>query len=145
MSQPLFVMPFIICHEMAHQAGIAAEGDANLLAYALCTSVNDDAFRYSAYLNLWMYANRRLYRLDSAAAGAFEKALPTITRNQIDTLEALYREYQGAMSEYTSDMYDSYLRMQQQEGISSYGNVVGDAWALEQKRRKTGKKNLVIP
>ncbi|GAA4460957.1 DUF3810 domain-containing protein [Nemorincola caseinilytica] len=142
MRQPLFLMPFIVCHEMAHQAGIAAEGDANLLAYALCTSVSDHTFRYSAYLNLWLYTSHRLYRQDSVLARQLEGALPTITRRHIDTLEEIYRRYHGAVSAYTSDIYDGYLRMQQQEGISSYGNVVREAWALEQAR-KTGLKKVI--
>lgn len=143
MRQPQFIMPFVICHEMAHQAGIAAEGDANLLAYALCTSVPDPTFQYSAWLNLWLYANNRLYRLDSVQAKKFEEMLPALTRRQIDTLEQMYRQYHGAISRTTSDIYDSYLRMQQQEGISSYGNVVREAWAWEQKH--TQKKELNIP
>jgi hypothetical protein len=136
MGQPAFMMPFLMCHEMAHQAGIAAEGDANLMAYALCTKANDVEFQYSAYLNLWLYAYNRLYRLDSVAAKEQEVALPRLTRLQIDTLQEIYRKYQGAMTEYTTDIYDSYLRMQQQEGIKSYGNVVKDAWHYEQWRRR---------
>ena len=142
MRQPQFIMPFVICHEMAHQAGIAAEGDANLLAYALCTSVPDPVFQYSAWLNLWLYANNRLYRLDSLQAKQFEATLPALTRRQIDTLEQIYLQYHGAISRTTSDIYDNYLRMQQQEGISSYGNVVREAWAWEQKR---SKKQIIIP
>lgn len=141
--QPQFIMPFVICHEMAHQAGIAAEGDANLLAYALCTSVNDPVFRYSAWFNLWLYANNRLYRLDSVQAKQYEETLPALTRKQIDTLERMYRQYHGTISRTTSEIYDSYLRMQQQEGISSYGNVVREAWAWEQKQG--GKRQINIP
>lgn len=144
MRQPMFIMPFIVCHEMAHQAGIAAEGDANLLAYALCTSVNDPTFRYSAYLDLWLYASHRLRRHDSLLADRLEEKLPAITRKHIDTLEQLYREYHGAVSTYTSGIYDNYLRMQQQEGISSYGNVVRDAWALEQKRKSGWTKVIKV-
>lgn len=140
MRQPQYIMPFVVCHEMAHQAGIAAEGDANLLAYALCTTVDDPIFQYSAYLNLWLYANNRLYRLDSLLAREIEETLPALTKRQIDTLEQLYKQYHGTISHTTSEIYDSYLRLQQQEGISSYGNVVREAWAWEQQRGKGKKK-----
>jgi len=132
---PAFTMPFILCHEMAHQAGIAAEGDANLMAYALCTRSNDPVFRYSAYLDLWLYANNRLYRYDSVMSNTFTEQLNPLTRAHLDTLEELSRKYQGATSRATSEIYDSYLRMQHQEqGIRSYGNVMREAWLLEQRR-----------
>ena len=132
---PAFTMPFILCHEMAHQAGIAAEGDANLMAYALCTRTADPTFRYSAYLDLWLYANNRLYRYDSGLANSFTRQLNAITRAHLDTLDELSRKYHGATSRATSEIYDSYLRMQHQEqGIRSYGNVMREAWLLEQRR-----------
>lgn len=134
MDVPNYMMPFTVCHEMAHQAGIAAEGDANLMSYALCTRSKDVIFQYSAYLNLWLYANSRLYRYDSSIAKAFESRLNSLTVAHIDTLEQINRKYRGITSRYTSEIYDSYLRMQHQEnGIKSYGNVTREAWLLEQK------------
>lgn len=131
---PAFSMPFILCHEMAHQAGIAAEGDANLMAYALCTRTNDPVFRYSGYLDLWLYVNNRLYRYDSGMAHSFARQLNSLTRAHLDTLDSISRRYHGAASRATSEVYDSYLRMQHQEdGIKSYGNVVREAWLLEQR------------
>ena len=143
-GQPAFMMPFLICHEMAHQAGIAAEGDANLMAYALCTRSNDVEFQYSAYLNLWLYSYNRLYRFDSSMASSLEATLPPLTRLHIDTLQQIYQRDHGAMTEYTTDIYDGYLRMQLQEGIKSYGNVVKDAWHYEQWKGRT-KNLLLIP
>jgi hypothetical protein len=134
MDVPHYMMPFTVCHEMAHQAGIAAEGDANLMSYALCTRSRDLNFQYSAYLNLWLYANSRLYRYDSAIANGYEAKLNGLTRAHIDTLEQINRKYRGLTSRYTAEIYDSYLRMQHQEnGIKSYGNVTREAWLLEQK------------
>lgn len=133
---PGFELPFVICHEMAHQAGIAAEGDANLMAYALGTLANDTSFKYSAYLNIWMYTNHRMYRRDTSVAKAFEEKLNMLTQKHIDTLDQISRKYNNTMTEYTGDIYDSYLKMQaQKDGIRSYGNVVRSAWELEEKRR----------
>ena len=137
---PRFIMPFIICHEMAHQAGIAAEGDANLMAYAVCTHGTDDVFKYSAYLNLWLYANHRLYRYDSGLANSYERQLNKLTLKHLDTLEAVSRQYSGFLTHLTGDVYDSYLKLQHQEnGIKSYGNVTREAWLLEQSRPRLGR------
>ena len=143
---PAFTMPFIVCHEMAHQAGIAAEGDANLMAYALGTTVNDPTFNYSAYLNIWLYVNVRLYRRDSAAALLLEAQLPALTRAHIDTLEQINRKYHNEVARYSTEIYDSYLKLQQQkDGIRSYGNVAAAAFQLEQRRRFTKTSIIKIP
>jgi hypothetical protein len=143
---PVYMMPFTVCHEMAHQAGIAAEGDANLMAYAIGTAVNDPVFLYSAYLNLWLYANNRLYRYDSAGAKRLSDKLNPLTKAHIDTLEEISRKYHGVFSTYTSGIYDSYLRLQnQEEGIKSYSNVTKEAWLLEMKRKGGRRKIITIP
>jgi Protein of unknown function (DUF3810) len=143
---PGFTMPFLICHEMAHQAGIAAEGDANLLAYALCTTTEDSIFRYSAYLNIWLYTNNRLYRRDSVKAKSLEAQLNKLTTKHMDTLEQLSRKYDNDAARYSSELFDRYLKMQdQKEGIRSYGNVAGGAWQLELDRIKGIKRPITIP
>ena len=136
-SVPMFMMPFTLCHEMAHQAGIAAEGDANLLAYAIGTTTTNATFRYSAYLNLWLYASRRLYYVDSTVAKEIGVRLPELTKAHIDTLEQLSKRYDGLLTRFTGTIYDSYLKSQhQQKGIRSYGNVLREAMLLEEKRGK---------
>ncbi|MFI4963215.1 MAG: DUF3810 family protein [Legionellales bacterium] len=143
---PGFVLPFIICHEMAHQTGIAAEDDANLMAYTLGTMANDTSFNYSCYLNIWLYTNNRLYRRDSAVAKAFENKLNKLTVAHIDTLEQISRKYNNMMTRYSGKIYDSYLKMQdQKEGIRSYGNVAISAWQLELKRKNEPKGLIKMP
>ena len=143
---PGFVLPFIICHEMAHQAGIAAEGDANLMAYAIGTMPDDTSFNYSCYLNIWLYTNNRLYHRDSTVAKSFEDKLNKLTVAHIDTLEQISNKYNKMMTSYSRDIYDSYLKMQdQKEGMKSYGNVVTSAWQLEQKRKNEQQTVLKIP
>ncbi len=80
---PAYIMPFTLTHEMAHQAGIAAEDDANLLAYAIGTTTPDSTFRYSAYLDLWLYNDGRLYRRDTTLAKQFEAQLNPLTKAHI--------------------------------------------------------------
>ena len=143
---PAFTMPFLICHEMAHQAGIASEEDANLMAYALGTTTPDSTFRYSAYLNLWLYANNRLYRRDSTKAKEFDSMLNKLTRKHIDTLDQISKKYQNDYTHYSNQLYDNYLKMQdQKEGIRSYSNVVVSAWLLEQKRSINSDSLIRIP
>lgn len=142
---PAFMLPFVVSHEMAHQAGIAAEGDANLMAYAVSTLGADTTFRYSAYLNLWTYVNARLARRDSVKAAYWENRLNKLTRAHIDTLDQLSKLYDNDISYYSTELYDSYLKMQQQkEGIKSYGNVTTNAWLLELQRMRKALGRLKV-
>lgn len=143
---PHFVMPFNVCHEMAHQAGIAAEGDANLLAYGVCTMSQDPSFRYSAYFILWLYTNERMYYIDSAMANSFTESLNSLTRRHIDTLEQIMKKYHDGITKMSSSVYDNYLKMQDQhEGIRSYGSVSANAWKLELQRSVTKDSILHVP
>jgi hypothetical protein len=143
---PPFMLPFVISHEMAHQAGIAAEDDANLLAYALGTNTKDPAFNYSAHFNLWLYVHGRLRQHDTVAANAMRALLNPISVSHIDTLRAIRRRYKGDFSEYSGQLYDSYLKFHNQRaGIESYNNAVVSVWALEQNRRAKKGKLIFIP
>ena len=143
---PSFIMPFVVCHELTHQAGIAAEGDANLMSYTLCTTTDDTAFKYSAYLNIWMYTNNRVYARDSALARKLEHKLNEFTTAHLDTMEQLSQKYHNEMARYSSKLYDSYLKMEdQKEGIRSYGDVAISAWQVELRRKKGNKGVIDIP
>lgn len=131
----VFMLPFVVCHEMAHQAGIAAEDDANLMAYAVGTASTDSTFRYSTYLNIWFYAHARVYRRDSVMGKMFEARLNPLTLAHIDTLHQISLKYHHEVARYSSEIYDNYLRLQnQKDGIRSYGNVAYSAWQLEQRQ-----------
>jgi hypothetical protein len=143
---PGFMLPFVICHEMAHQSGIAAEGDANLLSYVVGTRADDTTFNYSCYLNLWLYAQSRLRFRDSALAKKMRKQLNPITLAEIDTLRQIRHRYEGDMSRYSGKLYDEYLRMHDQKGgINSYDNVTLSAWAWEDKQQRNKDTIIKVP
>ncbi|MEI8280426.1 MAG: DUF3810 family protein, partial [Bacteroidota bacterium] len=132
---PTFMLPFVICHEMAHQSGIAAEDDANLMSYVLGTTVNDTSFNYSCYLNLWLYANSRLRIKDSVLANIFRNELNPISCRHLDTLRAIRYKYHTEVGVYSSQLYDVFLRWHhQKDGIESYSRVASSAWIWEQER-----------
>jgi hypothetical protein len=143
---PSFMLPFVATHEMAHQAGIAAEGDANLLAYAIGTRVDDSAFRYSTYFNIWLYAQSRLRMIDSVEANKMKAQLNPLSLAHIDTLRALRMKYRGWFTDYSSQLYDSYLKLHaQKKGIRSYNEVTISAWALERQRAIKKEDIIRVP
>lgn len=140
---PVFMHPFVICHEMAHQAGIAAEDDANLLAYVIGAESNIPSFRYSAYFNLFLYAYSDLQVRDSVAAKNVFAALNQQSKNDMDTLRAMNRRYRSKLRGISTSLYDEYLRMHgQQEGINTYSDVT--RWVYFREHVAEKKADLVV-
>lgn len=143
---PSFMLPFVTCHEMAHQSGIASEEDANLLSYAICTRSGNPAFRYSGYFNLWLYTHGMLREEDSVTANRLRAQLNPVSLAHRDTLRAMRERYSGGTSAWSMALYDSYLRLHdQKEGIKSYNRVALSACAFERKRKAFEGKELRIP
>ncbi|MBL7711116.1 MAG: DUF3810 family protein [Chitinophagaceae bacterium] len=135
-GNPAFMQPFVVAHEMAHQTGIAAEDDANLLAYIRCMESGDPTFEYSACLNIWLYTHRHVRSYDSTRAGDLKRLLNPVTLKQLDTLRQRSIAYQTVLDDMSSFIFDLYLRMgRQTDGIGSYRNVAYSALCWEKKKR----------
>lgn len=140
---PAFMHPFVICHEMAHQAGIAAEDDANLLAYVIGSESGIPAFRYSAYFNLFLYAYSDLKARDTTAARLAFEALNQQSRNDLDTLRSMQRRYRSSFRKFSTSLYDEYLKLHgQQDGIHTYSDVT--RWVYYLDHTGTKKADLVV-
>jgi hypothetical protein len=123
-NTPAFMHPFVVLHEMAHQAGIAAEDDANLVSYVLGEESNIPTFQYSAHLNLYLYAYGQLKAQDSLMAKKIFEQLNATSKQQWDSLRAINKQFRSPFGKWTSKLYDNYLRLQgQTKGIASYNDV----------------------
>lgn len=135
---PDFMHPFVIAHEMAHQAGIAAEDDANLLAYIICSESDVLPIRYSAHFNLFLYAFSELKITDKAAAKEIFAQLNQTNKEHMEELRKMSRKYRSSFRKMSNTLYDEYLRMHgQTDGIESYSLVTRWAyfWEYTQKRK----------
>lgn len=122
---PAFLIPFVACHEMAHQAGYAKENEANFVGFLGARKSTDSSMRYSAYFSMFLYANGQLRRLDSAAARQnMDRLLPAVKQDI-----QVYREYLAAYDNPLGDavdlFYNQFLRLNQQPaGMATYSRVV---------------------
>lgn len=121
---PAFLQPFIGCHEVAHQLGYAKENEANFVGYLAARSSTNPAVRYSAYLDLFTYANRSLQAVDSATAGQYRRALSEPVKKDIDEWIRFNRNHQSVLEPLIRWAYGKYLENNQQpKGIYSYDEV----------------------
>ena len=65
---PSILLPYAMCHEMAHRMSIASDRDANFTAFLACTNNRDPYFVYSGYLNAYRYCLKALQSYNSDAA-----------------------------------------------------------------------------
>lgn len=131
---PPFVIPYTTCHEMAHQLGYASEDEANFVGYLSAMASKDEIFHYSAYFDLFKYANGELFVRDSAAARANYRALDTLVKRDMH----IYREFLLATRNPVEPVirlfYGEYLKANNQpKGLETYNEVV--AWLIAYQKK----------
>jgi hypothetical protein len=134
---PPFIIPFTTCHEIGHQLGFASEGEASFVGYLVIKSGNSVVFNYSAYFDLFGYANGELFMRDSVAARENIKQLDTLVRKDYRTYRDYFKAYENPFEPLLTTLYSNYLKAHNQpKGIESYDEVV--AW-LVAYYKKNGK------
>ncbi len=120
-SIPAVRVPFVLAHELAHQAGYADETEANFVGWLACLASDHPLARYSAHLAMILY-------FDAASAydeGELERRLEPGVLADVAEAHEWSRERSGPASRVSSRLYDAYLRAEgRPEGIRSYGMVV---------------------
>ena len=134
---PQVLKPFVLCHEVAHQLGYARESEANFVGFLAARASGDSLFLYSAFFDMFLYANGALYMRDSLQARRNLSMLDSSVRRDIAELRAFRRKYQGPVERMIDVVYDRYLRMNRQpQGRASYSQVV--QWLLAYRRKNGG-------
>lgn len=131
---PKFLLPYITLHEIGHQLGYAKEDEANFSAYLAAANSSDTLFQYSAYLDLFVYANHEVFYLDSTVSkNALMRLTPAV---KADVLEwkRFNEQYYNLIEPAVSWMYGKYLQINQQpKGLRSYNEVIAMMMAYYKK------------
>jgi hypothetical protein len=123
---PVFFQPFTTCHEIGNQLGYAKEEEANFAGYLAAKSSADPAFRYSVYLDLYLYAGSELYFRDSVSYIPYRELLKPAVRRDLRDLKNFYKKYENPFEPIIRRLYGDYLKANKQpQGINSYDEVIG--------------------
>lgn len=139
-SAPIFLQPFIVNHEIAHQLGYAKENEANFVSYLVGRQAPHAEVRYSTYFEIYLYALGDLTRRDSLAAEHVRKQEhPQVKKDYREFREYLFRN-RNLIEPFVSRFYDEYLRWNNQpKGRKTYNEVV--TWLIAY-RKKFGADKL---
>lgn len=123
---PAFLQPYTTCHEIGHQLGYAKENEANFVGYLAASASKDRAFNYSAYLDLFMYANRSLAQVDSLAAKNFAQQLLPEVKTDLKEWKTFLINHKNPVEPGIRWLYGKFLESNNQpSGMLSYDEVTG--------------------
>jgi len=117
--------PYVLAHEKAHQFGITNEAEANLAAFIVCTTSNDQRLQYSGYVNLLVY-----FLSDAASLKDAREYIRRIEKPVIFDLRFQRRHWQGLQNRVLDQLQtaanNAYLKTNHiEEGVKNYNQVVG--------------------
>jgi len=123
-AMPWFTKPFTACHELAHQAGIAFEDEANLVGFILCVDSQDTLFRYSAYYNALFMLMREIYVHYPGRYAAFVNMISPAVKADMQREYQYWHRFAGPINDAQTLFYDQYLQLNNQpEGINRYNRM----------------------
>ena len=124
-QMPIFLRPFVACHEMSHQMGFGPEDEANFAGFMAGVNSKDRLLRYSTYyvgVQEFMFALRRQ---DSLARKELRKNISPAVLNDFKTERAYWLAYQGKLGVLSSLFYDDFLKANNQpQGLNTYNQMV---------------------
>jgi hypothetical protein len=122
---PSFSKPFIACHELSHQMGLASEDEASFMGFLASVNSPDTLSRYSAYYSALSEYLFELRRRDTTAFKEMrEKLLPAVRRD-FRRERVYWMSFHGHAGELSSIFYDQYLKFNgQPKGLQTYNELV---------------------
>jgi len=127
-------LPYITCHEVAHQLGWSAENDANFIGFLTSSQSQNIYFRYSGYRMAFGYIIRELSKRDeNLEEQLWQKVNPGIIEDYKNSRK-VWDAYENPIEPYIKKGYSSYLKANNQAGgIASYSYVVDLLIAYDKK------------
>lgn len=114
-----------VCHEIAHQVGIASESEANFVGFLASINSKDPYFNYSGYLMALRYCISEVYRKDPKQFEALKKMINKGILKDMQQSQDFWESYNNWTEIYFKTFYDNYLKAnKQQDGIQGYSKMV---------------------
>ncbi|MEN9686588.1 MAG: hypothetical protein RLZZ28_2374 [Bacteroidota bacterium] len=143
---PRILMPYISCHEMAHQLGYASESEASFVGYLAAAASKDPYFQYSVYLDLFSYAQSAQLMLYGKEKDfkAFEhiilqnrQRLDTLVKKDRKEIREFFNQRRKKSAPAFTSLYDQFLKFNNQlRGVESYDEIIGWLIAYQKKYGK---------
>lgn len=132
---PRILIPFTVLHEIAHQIGYAGEEEANFVGFIVGKTSTHPYVVYSCYSELYKYVFSELLQRNTFPDKS--PALDTLVKYDFKQINLFFRREDNNIAPQIMNLYDIYLKVNQQtNGIDSYNQVVGLLIAYQKKYGK---------
>jgi hypothetical protein len=126
--------PFTIAHEMAHSYGVTDEGEANFIAWVICTNSENPTLRYAAHLRLLRYQLADYYRMAPKGYSQWIQTLPGGLKNDLNAIREASKVHRPISLEISRKSNDLFLKSQGvKAGVNSYQQLPMLAYAWRQR------------
>lgn len=124
--KPKYTSPLTICHEMAHQTGIASESDCNFIGFIAASQNKDIYFQYSAYAFALNYCLYNLELIEPGSSKAYSVLINKGVLENFNENKTFWKQYHSFVDTFFEYIYDYFLKFnQQKDGMESYSKFVG--------------------
>ncbi|WP_353151560.1 DUF3810 domain-containing protein [Flavobacterium sp.] len=124
--KPKYSSPLTICHEMAHQTGIASESDCNFIGFIAASQNKDVYFQYSAYAFALNYCLYNLEIMEEGSSATYKTYINKGVLENFNENKTFWKHYHSWIDTFFEYIYDSFLKMnQQKDGMESYSKFIG--------------------
>jgi hypothetical protein len=135
---PAINLPFITCHEISHELGVAREDEANLVGYLVSTSSSDLNFQYSGYYNILRSVLFEIRIKSPEDYAILFKKINEDTLADFAQEQQFWKKYNSEMSGYLGAAFDKFLKINNQsKGTDSYQDIV--LWVFNLHKKDLGK------
>ena len=122
-KEPIFTLPFLATHELAHAAGIAREDEANFAAYQACMA-GDARFQYAGTIYALRYSMDALRAIDMTKWFEVRKDFDEGVRYDFTRIDDLGDAASGTAA-FADRAAEAFLQLSgQPAGLASYTGMV---------------------
>jgi hypothetical protein len=132
---PVYLRPFVACHEMAHQNGYGAENEANFVGFIAGIHSDNRLLKYSSYYLATQEFLTAIWATDSNAFQTLRNRISPKVLSDFKSENEYWKSYRGATSKLSSIFYDNYLKANNQpEGLRTYNKMIRLSMAYYKKK-----------
>lgn len=123
-AQPDYAIPFTAAHESAHSRGIAFENECNFLAFLSCINSSYPEYRYSGYMEAFVYCSNALYDYDKDLWSSTQEYVTYGMYLDFQQLNKYIDDHTTKVTEVSSTINDTFIKVQGvPDGTLSYDRV----------------------
>ncbi len=136
-----FLIPYTLCHELAHLKGYMKEDDAGYIAYLASTNSPSLVFQYSGFFRALVFTlNALIVEAGAAEYYAVYQKLEEPIRFQLNYIKQQNKQRSPSSVSVAKKVNNAYLKVNSQSGTISYGRIV--ELLLADHAEKINGKNL---